>query len=110
METNFAWRLNYWTWDYIVPYVKVGLDYVYFRENSSGNKTQGVKLGYHGAGGMQINMKIIGPDAIKSMDADFGINNMFVTLEAQYQMIDNFGGQGLDLSGPLFSIGFLFEF
>jgi len=59
---------------------------------------------------MQINLKAIDPDGIKSLDDDFGINDLFVTLEAQYQFINSFGSTGLDLSGPVFSIGFLFEF
>jgi len=110
METNFVWRVDYWNWDYVVPYLKVGLDYVYFRENLQSDITQGLKLGVHGVLGTQINLKFIGEDSIKNMDDDFGINDLFLTLEAQYQYINNFGSEGLNLSGPVFSIGFLFEF
>lgn len=110
IETNFVWRIDYWTWDYVLPYIKAGLDYWFFRENLQGDVTKGIKYGAHGVLGMQINLKAIDPDGIKSLDDDFGINDLFVTLEAQYQFINSFGSTGLDLSGPVFSIGFLFEF
>ena len=110
METNFAWRMNYWSWDYLIPYVKVGVDYVYYRESLSGSATQGLKLGMHGGGGIQINTKVFGEHVLEEMDEDFGLNSMFFTLEAMYHWIDNFGGEGLDLSGPVYSIGLLFEF
>jgi hypothetical protein len=110
METNFAWRLHYWSWDYVVPYLKAGIDYVFFREGLSGKSTKGMKYGVHGVAGVQIDMKLIDEGAIKGLDDDFGINDLFLTLEAQYQYINNFGGQGLNLSGPVYSIGLLFEF
>jgi hypothetical protein len=110
METNFVWRVDYWAWDYVLPYLKAGVDYVYFRENLQSNVTEGLKFGFHGTLGTQINLKFVDPDGIKSLDDDTGINDIFLTLEAQYQFINNFGSTGLDLSGPVFSVGLLFEF
>ena len=110
IETNFAWRLNYWSWDYVVPYIKAGFDYVYFREGLNSKSTQGLKYGVHGVAGAQIDLKLIDEGAIKGLDDDFGINDLFITLEAQYQYINNFGSEGLNLSGPVYSIGLLFTF
>ncbi len=109
-ETNFVWRVDYWNWDYFLPYLKAGVDYVFFRENLQGKTTKGLKFGMHGVIGAQLNLKVIDEDAMRSLDDDLGINDMFLTFEAQYQYINNFGGKGLNLSGPVFSIGFLFEF
>jgi len=110
IETNFVWRADYWSWDYVIPYMKAGLDYVFFRENLKGKITKGVKYGFHVAGGVQLNMKMFDEGTILTLDDDFGINDLFITLETQYQFIDNFGSHGLDLSGPVFSAGLLFEF
>ena len=109
IETNFAWRADYFTWRALVPYLKVGGDYVYFREGESGGSIQGWKFGVHGEGGIQINLGEIA-DVRQSLDGDFGINDFFMTLGARYQWINSFGKKGLDLSGPVFSLSFLFEF
>jgi hypothetical protein len=109
METSFTWRADYFDWRYLVPYAKAGFDGVIFREGMHGRTTKGIKFGMHTAGGVAINIGVIG-DASKELDEEYGINDMFLTLEAQYHWIDNFGGKGLDLSGQLYSIGLLFEF
>jgi hypothetical protein len=109
METNFVWRMDYWGSKYVIPYIKTGIDYVYFRENTKGDVTNGVKFGVHGVGGLQVPLSQFSDD-VAAMDADYGINEMSFTFEAQYQWLNNFGGKGLDLTGWLFSIGLLFTF
>lgn len=109
MTTDFVWRADYFDWRYLIPYARTGVDYVYFREGDKGSTVQGVKFGLHGGGGLQVNVGEM-TDVNRDLDADFGINEMFVTLEAKYQWINNFGGTGLNLSGGVYSIGMLFEF
>ena len=109
MELSFVWRADYFTWRYIVPYLKTGGDAVFFRQKLNGASTKGMKYGIHGVGGIQINIGEIGGVG-RELDVDYGINDMFLTLEAEYAWINNFGGGGLDLSGQIYSIGFLFEF
>ncbi|MFH1873648.1 MAG: hypothetical protein ABH859_00470 [Pseudomonadota bacterium] len=109
LELNFTWRLDYWTWDYIVPYIKAGFDGVYFRENLEQDITSGWKMGFHTVVGWQINFKVFG-DSIVDFEKDIGLDDAFITMEAQYQYIDSFGSKGLDLSGPVYSAGLLFEF
>lgn len=109
METNFAWRADYFDWRYLVPYLKGGFDYVVFRQGQRGAAIKGMKFGMHGAGGLQINIGELG-DIAGALDSDLGINDFFFTLEARYQWINNFGGGGLDLSGGVYSAGLLFEF
>lgn len=108
-ETNFVWRADYFSWRYLIPYLRTGIDYVFFREGDRSRTIKGMKYGLHGGAGMQVNVGEIG-DVGKSLDSDFGINDMFLTLEGNYQWINNFGGKGLDLSGGVYSIGLLFEF
>lgn len=109
MSTDFVWRVDYFSWRALVPFVRTGFDYVYFREGDRGGAIQGVKCGMHGGGGLQINIGDLG-DIQWEIDQEFGINDLFVTLEGRYQWIDNFGQSGLDLSGGIYSLGLLFEF
>lgn len=109
LETNFTWRADYFTWRYIIPYIRGGVDYVLFKQALSGGSTKGIKYGLHGTGGIALNVgDMAGTTGM--LDGDYGINDLMVTLEAQYQWIDSFGGRGLDLSGYVFSIGMLVLF
>lgn len=109
MTTSFVWRADYFSWRYLVPFARAGIDYVFYREGDRGGSTKGVKFGIDGGGGVALNIGELG-DVSGMMDSDFGINDAFMTFEARYQWINNFGGKGLDLSGGLYSVGFLFEF
>jgi hypothetical protein len=107
MEVSGVWRADYFpNWRIIIPYLKAGFDGVIFRESTAGNSVKGIKWGAHGTGGLQFNLGMIG-DARQSM-GDIGIKDFFLTLEAEYMWVNSFGKSGLDLSGPIFSIGFLF--
>ncbi len=109
LEVSGVWRADYWpNFRYIIPYLKGGIDSVIFREKAGGTTTKGLKWGMHFAGGLQLNIGMIG-DARRSL-AEISIKDFFMTLEGEYKYINNFGGKGLDLSGPIFSIGFLFYF
>ncbi|NLD28232.1 MAG: hypothetical protein GX659_05440 [Myxococcales bacterium] len=109
MQLNFTWRADYFSWRYLVPYIRVGPDMIYFRQSLSGNVIKGLKYGIHGTGGIQINIGEMA-DSSSSLDSDIGINDFFLTLEAQYQWVDNFGKRGLNLSGFVYSAGLLMEF
>ncbi|MBT3181812.1 MAG: outer membrane beta-barrel protein [Deltaproteobacteria bacterium] len=109
MELNFTWRADYFSWRYIVPYLRPGFDWVYYKESISGSKISGMKFGMHGAGGLMLNLAEMSGSR-RDLDHDMGINDFFLTLEGAYQWIDSFGKKGLDVSGYLFSFGLLFEF
>ncbi len=109
MELNFTWRADYFTWRYLIPYLRPGFDWVYYKQGLGDQKSSGVKFGMHGAGGLMLNMAEMAGTR-RDLDGDLGINDLFLTLEAAYQWIDSFGSQGLDASGYLFSVGLLFEF
>lgn len=107
METNLVWRANYFRNQPVVPYIKTGFDYIYFRENMVGHVVQGLKTGLHAGGGLQIIMNWLDSDA--GAGGDFG-EDYYLTLEAKYGWINSFGKEGLDFSGPVYSAGILFEF
>lgn len=109
MGMNATFRGRFSERQPVIPYAKVGPDFVYFRESTQGTVTQGLKNGLHSAVGIQISMAGIDPDASDS-DIELGLNDTSLVLEGRYQWINNFGGNGLDLSGFVYTLGFLFEF
>ncbi len=107
MQLNLTYRADFKEDQLLVPYVKVGPDFVFFRENVKGNVTSGLKYGFHGTAGLQILLEFWGEgDAMESM----GVNDVYFTIEGEYAWINDFGGVGLDLSGVTVSGGLLFEF
>lgn len=107
VELNFAWRADYFKWRYVVPYVKAGFDSWVYRESDPGSTITGVKFGCHGVAGLQLNITEM---AGSSSFGDAGFDEFFVTLETQYQWINNFGKGGLNLTGPIFSLGVMTTF
>ncbi len=108
METTGVWRMDYAENQIVVPYIKGGIDYVYYRESVKGSVTQGLKTGLHAAGGMQFSLDFFDSDA--SLENDYGINDIYFVIEARYNWINSFGKKGLDLSSTIYSAGFLMEF
>ncbi len=109
IQNSIAFRADFVENQVLVPYIKGGPDYVYFRQNRGGNVVQGLKYGLHGGGGIQFLLETIDELSI-SMEEEFGVNDIYLTAEARYAWINNFGGGGLDLSGWTFMGGLLFEF
>ncbi|MCB1214990.1 MAG: hypothetical protein KDK66_05880, partial [Deltaproteobacteria bacterium] len=108
VELNFIWRADFVENQVLVPYVDVGLDYLYFRENVSGAVTQGNKFGYHTGVGLQVLLEWF--DRFADTHEQEGINDIYLTLEGRWMQVDNFGGNGLKVNGFVFSAGLLFEF
>lgn len=104
ISNSFIYRADYKEDQILVPYAGAGFDYLYFRENLQGDVTSGFKFGYHAMGGLQILL-----DPAGSME-EFGINDVYLTLEGKWQQIDNFGGSGLAFNGFTMAAGLLFEF
>lgn len=109
METSLVWRADYFQNQIVVPYIKGGVDYVFYREHTQGRPTvKGLKTGLHAVGGLQFLLTVIDSDA--SMELDYGVKGPYLITEARYNWINGFGGKGLDLSGMIYSAGLLFEF
>ena len=108
LESNLVYRADFIEDQIVVPYVKGGIDYVFFRESDQGKITKGFKYGFHGTGGLQILMEWF--DQTSGNLERGGLNNIYLTLEANYQRINDFGKGGLDLSGWVYSAGLLFEY
>lgn len=107
METNAVWRFDYLKDQIVVPYIKGGVDYVFYRENFMGDVTKGLKTGLHANGGLQFLLKHFDED--RGME-EYGISDFYVVIDARYGWVNSFGKTGLDLSGATYSAGLLFEF
>ncbi len=108
IQTSFAFRADFKEDQLLVPYLKAGLDDVFFHESVQGDVTKGFKLGLHTAGGLQILLDRL-EDIPRSFE-EMGVNDIYFVLEGRYGWINGFGGSGIDLSGFTFSGGLLFEF
>lgn len=108
VSTSFLYHADFVENQVIVPYVNVGLDYMYFRENLEGDVTKGFKVGYHAGGGIQILLEWF--DTVADAMEDYGINDVYLTLEGRWTQIDNFGADGLSFTGIQAYAGILFEF
>lgn len=109
VHNSFAFRADFREDQLLVPYVKAGPDYVFFRETLNGGSTSGFKFGLHGAAGLQILLDRLDPLS-DFMENEMGVNDVYFTIEGRYGWINNFGGGGLDLSNLTATGGFLFEF
>lgn len=109
IHNSFVFRADFKEDQLFVPYVKAGPDYILFRESLNGTSTSGVKFGLHGAAGLQILLDRLDPLS-NLMENDLGVNDVYFTIEGRYAWVNNFGGNGLDLSGLTTTAGFLFEF
>lgn len=109
IENSFTFRADFKEEQLLVPYVKAGPDYVFFRENRQGTVTKGMKFGLHGALGLQVLLDGI-EGLSTTMERSLGVNDVYFIVEGRYGWINNFGGRGVSLSGLTVSGGFLFEF
>jgi hypothetical protein len=102
----------------IVPVAKGGLDYMLWRiqgpdgDTSSfeGDEARGGKLGWHLAGALHLQLDWIDPRSSASMDTIWGINNTYAFAEYTMLRVDDFGGEGFDLSDDMWTFGLAFEF
>ncbi|MFH1653696.1 MAG: hypothetical protein ABIE74_06535 [Pseudomonadota bacterium] len=101
-EINALWRLDYLGVRYFIPFIKGGFGGVIYHERTTSGSITGHKMGLQGGGGTLL--------SLVGSDSDFDVEDVFFVIEVQYNWIDDFGRKGLNLSGPLYSVGFMVEF
>lgn len=102
-----AYRFMYSRKMPVVPYVRGGFEMDYFRENDSGATIQGLKKGLYGGLGLQVPVSkwLDALDMEKHRDTQ-----VYWIFEGLYKWMNDFGGRGLNLSGALYSTGFMVTF
>ncbi|MBF0105376.1 MAG: hypothetical protein HQM16_08630 [Deltaproteobacteria bacterium] len=109
LRLDFVYRLDFKSEQLILPYVRAGVDTVFFRETTAGESIMNFKYGLHGGAGVGIlldKIEQLGHD----LETEMGVNDIYLTLEGRYAMISSFKSTGLDLSGFYPYLGLLFEF
>lgn len=98
--------------------VKVGPDIYRWRvANANGDTAtvgdavgSGWKKGWHAAFGVQFLLDFLHKSAAAAFDLHWGINNSYIFAEYMITKVDDFGGDGFDLSDDLLLFGLSFEF
>lgn len=102
----------------LVPVLKGGADYWLWEvedgdgdtAESGGDEGDGALWGWHAAVALQLGLDWIEPSAAASMDVTWGVNHSYLFAEYQINQIDDFGGDGFDLSDNTWMFGLAFEF
>lgn len=122
IEASLNIRFKFSTEQLIVPYIGGGIDYSYFKEKSKylddlSEPTVSIihvsRNGYHINAGIQLLLDDFDPTYAKRFDEKYGVNSTYLTFEARYTDLTNFSklaADKTDVSGWLYTMGFLFEF
>lgn len=118
----------FYRWDYLVEEfniplaarVEAGLDWYMWRiRDGSGNtatfgddgpKASGATAGYHGAAGLEFNLNALDRQSAASFDYSWGINRTYFFAMYEISRVDDFGGNGFNLSDNSWRLGLAFEF
>lgn len=109
VQAELIYRFDFFNEQFLVPSGGIGYDYWYFKEdNEYRDDVEGDKTGWHASAGLAILLERLDPSGKMAMQQDWGIENVFLNLEARWCWIEQ--GNGFDFSGMGYSAGLLFEF
>ena len=95
----------------LVPYLGGGYSHFTYRQALKGAPTvRGGQEGFHLRGGLQFLLDVLDPQAAEAAWRDWGLVNTYLTLEAQYARVNDFGSASVDLGGRTYFGGLLLEF
>jgi hypothetical protein len=103
------YRFQYKDGQTIVPYVEGGAGYFTFAEFRDDNSSPriGGALTTVVAGGLNILMDWLDPQAIRNLDTEYGINHIYLSLEARQIVGLN---KSYDFTSSIFNAGFTMQF
>jgi MYXO-CTERM domain-containing protein len=115
-------RLHIVDEQFLVPFVRYGLDYVMYSEltdNSAGgkDKLQGAKLGHHYAFGFNLLLDTINRGRASLLEAQTGINDTYLVVEFRRQNVDSRRDpwrapvkRGFDFTSSMVTVGFKLDY
>jgi MYXO-CTERM domain-containing protein len=120
-RASLVYRFDILATDFYIPLVpvgKVGLDYwIWWSEGpdgetstTTGSEAFGGKWGWHGSLGLHLLLDVIDPASAALFDHNWGVNNSYFFAEYVMSTVDDFGGEGLDLSDSMWMFGLNFEY
>lgn len=106
---DLVWRLQFSSKQLFIPYAFAGANYFVFLETRDDNveAKYGGSLAANAGAGLQIALDALDRRAVNEMDAEYGINRVY--LVGEYQRIIGLSSD-YDFSNDLFTGGFLLEF
>ena len=106
---SLVYRLDIFNRQWIVPYGEIGIDYFTFLEIR--DDAEKVKIGgsphFHFAVGGSFLLDILNKDAMTEIDAQYGVNHIWLT--AEYRRLEYITGQ-FDFSDDIMNAGIMVEF
>jgi hypothetical protein len=101
----------------IVPYGQLGLIYMPWWVNKgeetqeiNGVRASGGKWGYGLTGGFAFMLDVLEPRLARDFDTDLGVNHSYVFAEYNHRVVNNFGGEGLNLSSGFWMFGLALDY
>ncbi len=107
MTIGGAYHFLYQRKQWVVPYARGGFEMDFFRESDSGSTIKGLKKGLYGGAGLQVPITKWMDELDVERKTD---SQIYVIFEGLYKWVNDFGGKGLNLSGAVYSFGFMVTF
>ena len=120
LSVGVTGRLHFVDEQLLVPYVSYGRDWIVWSEKTEVSEgvmegVSGVKYGWHWAAGLSIMLDIFDFSRASLLEATYGINDTYLTIEYREQTIDkgsqvSDGQDQLSFSGRMVTAGLKFDF
>lgn len=106
---TFIYRFQYSKKPWFVPYVSLGVVPAILFERRDDDKRNKIAFSpsVHGSGGVRFNLGRLDPYGGGQLDAEYGINNMW--LDVEFRRLQSFSKE-IDISSNLFNLGLGFDF
>lgn len=109
IRVDFTYRADFKEDQMFVPYGRVGVDSVMFREYGANQDLFGNKFGGHAGLGVGFLLDTIEPLSY-FFEKQVGVNDVYLNLEGRYAYINSFSSTGMDFSGFYTTLGLMFIF
>lgn len=111
LDITLIYRLNYFDEQVLIPYIGGGVSYNLYWENvKDGKELKGGMWGHHATGGLQLLLDKADRRSAFDLKEDYGIERTYLTIGATHSVVDDFGGEKVDIGGWNYNVGLLFEF
>lgn len=110
-QAYLVYRLLFDPDQWLVPYLGGGYSHFTFLQDvEGGGRDSGGQEGFHVRAGVQFLLDALDPRSARESYEDWGLINTYLSLEAQYAKVDDFGNASMDLGGWIYWGGLVFEF
>jgi DNA-binding beta-propeller fold protein YncE len=109
VEFTVRYRFQFTNDQLFIPYVDLGAMACYFRDSLDDirDTTDGFSGGYHGSVGLRFRLKRVDRESIFRTAKT---EDVFLTLEGRYSVIDRFGQDDTDMGGLTVTLGLEFKY